>query len=91
MIPNTYKYLGAGANQVISTKPIVLKRITIGKDVASSVIEISDSIDDGDGNIMIQIEGSTLIGTWDFNVRFLKGCTMDIANQTNITVEYISM
>jgi len=87
----TYKYLGAGANQVVSASPIVLKRITIGKDVASSVIEVSDSIDDGDGNIMIQIEGSTLIGQYDFDLKMKKGCTMDIANQTNITVEYISM
>lgn len=86
------KYLAsAGANQVISAKPIVLKRITIGKSVASSVVEVSDHASDGDGNVKIYLEGSTLQGTWDFDLKFDVGCTIDLTNQTNITVEYINM
>lgn len=88
---NSYKYIGTGANQVVSAKPIVLKRVTIGKDVASSIVEISDDVADGDGNVMIKLEGSTLSGTWDFDLKMKKGCTLDVTNQTNITIEYVNI
>ncbi len=50
----------AAANVVVTTKPAILERILIGADVGSAVIEISDSIDDGD-EISYQTTGSTLM------------------------------
>ena len=87
---NNIKYqAAAAANVVITTKPAILERILIGADVGSAVIEISDSIDDGDGNILIKLTGSTLMtanaGALEVGAVFAKGITADIVNQTDVT------
>lgn len=84
----TYK-TAAAVNSVIATKPVILERILIGADVGSSVIEISDSATDGDGNIVIKLTGSTLMtatgGALEVGVVFQNGITADVVNQTDIT------
>ena len=79
----------AGTNVVIATGPAILEKIIFGKDVASSVVEVSDSVDDGNGNIQIHIEGSTLMtqtgGELLVGASFVKGICTDITNKTNLT------
>ena len=88
----TCKYIAAAAaNSVVTTKRAILKSITVGADVGSSVIEVSDSATDGDGNIFLKLSGSTLIGTYNVNVVCEKGITLDIVNQTDVTVIYKSL
>ena len=86
----TYKYqAAAGANVVVSDGPAILHGIIIGADVASAVIEISDHVSDGDGDVKIQLNGSTLLtatgGYVPVNAHFLKGITADLTNQTQVT------
>ena len=52
----------AAANSVVTSKPAFLKAIIVGADVGSSVIEVSNSATDGDGNIKMKLSGSTLSG-----------------------------
>ena len=74
---------------VIATGPAILEKIIIGADVAASTIEVSDSVDDGDGDVKIFLTGSTLMtscgGEIICGVSFVKGICADIAAQTNIT------
>ena len=84
------KYLAsAGANQVITAQRAFLYRIIIGKDVASAVIEVSDDISDGDGDVQIYLASSTLLadtgGVVEVGAEFNKGICVDVANQTNLT------
>lgn len=93
MKAGTYKYIAsAGADNIISKKPALLIGIIIGKDVASSVIEVSDSISDGDGDVKVYLESSTLLsdtgGYVPVNAIFTKGITADLTNQTNVTFIY---
>lgn len=90
-----YYSAAAGANIVVCAKPAKLIGIFVGKDVASSVIEISDHASDGDGNVQFYWEGSTLMtqlkGGVMFGpngVDFQKGITLDLTNQTFVTVLY---
>lgn len=86
---NIYTTLTAGADKVVSTGPAVLHRIIIGKDVASSVVEVSDSPSDGDGNVKVYLEGSTLHTTAsvvEVGAVFRKGICMDLTNQTHVMV-----
>ena len=87
---NNINYQAAVAvNVVVTSKPAILERIIIGADVGSAVIEISDSIDDGDGNILIKLTGSTLMtatgGALEVGAVFAKGIIADIVNQTDVT------
>lgn len=79
----------AGADNVIATGKAILHRILIGADVSSSVLEISDSASDGDGNIKIKLTGNTLMtstgGCIEVGAQFDNGITADIANQTDVT------
>jgi len=79
----------AAANVVVTTKPAILERIIIGADVGSGVIEISDSIDDGDGNVLVYLAGSTLLtqtgGVVEVGAVFPTGITADLTNQTQVT------
>lgn len=79
----------AATNVIISAGPAILHGIIIGADVASSTIEISDSIDDGNGNIVVSLAGSTLMtscgGYIPIGLAFTKGIAADIANQTKVT------
>lgn len=79
----------AGANQVVATGKAILHRIIIGADVASGDIEVSDSPSDGDGNVVLQVTGSTLMtahGTVEVGALFEDGITLDLTNQTKVTV-----
>ena len=76
----------AAADVIVSPIPSLLKRIIVGKDVASSVIEISDSKTDGDGDVKLYLEGDTLGGTHEIDCLFGKGITMDLTNQTNVSI-----
>lgn len=75
----------AGVNEVISTGPAVLLRIIVGADVGSSVIEVSDSKDDGDGDVKVYLAGSELLGVYEVRAEFRDGITADLTNQTNIS------
>jgi len=79
----------AAANVVVSTGAAILEKIIIGADVASSVIEVSNSPDDGDADVKIYLAGSTLMtscgGSIEVNAIFPKGICADIANQTHVT------
>ena len=74
---------------MISPGPAVLERIIIGKDVASSVVEVSDDPADGDGAVKVYLESSTLLadtgGVVEIGAVFLKGIAADLTNQTNVT------
>jgi len=85
-MPGTYKYLAsAGDDNVITTEPAVLHKIIVGKDVASSVIKVSDHISTGDANVVIQLEGSALKGVYEVEMVFKAGICADLTNQTNVT------
>lgn len=90
METGTYEYFAsAGANKVVSAKPAILKRIIIGKDVSSGVVEVSNDVADGDADVQIYLEGSTLMtatgGVVEVNAYFSKGICADLTNQTNVT------
>lgn len=96
MRTSTYKYLaGAGDNQVVLAGPCILRAILFGADVANADVEISDHASDGDGAIIAQFTGSTLMTSTGGGVQFgpegihlFKGLTLDSTNQTKITVVY---
>lgn len=79
----------AGADKVVKASQGTLIGIIIGADVASSVIEVSDSASDGDGNIVIKLSGDTLMtatgGYVPVNAEFTNGISSDIVNQTDVT------
>ena len=83
----------ASVNLLVATGKVILQKIIIGADVGSSVIEISDSVDDGDGNIKIKLSGSTLMtangGEVLIGAVFENGIAADIVNQTDITFVWI--
>lgn len=88
----TQKYTyqaAAAANVVVATGKAILHRILVGKDVSSSVIEVSDHASDGDGNVQIYAEGSTLMtsngGVIEVGALFKNGICADLTNQTNVT------
>ncbi len=81
----------AGANKIVTAKPAYLHRIIVGKDVASSVIEVSDNASDGDGNVKVYLEGNALGGVHEVGSVFTNGVTMDITNQTNVTIIYSNL
>lgn len=79
----------AAANVVVAKNKAVLHRILIGKDVSTATIEVSDSATDGDGNVKVYAEGSTLMtangGVIEVGALFENGITADLTNQTNVT------
>jgi len=93
MRAGTNHYQAAATTDVVVTdKPALLHGIIIGADVGSSVIEVSDSKDDGDGNIKIKLSGSELMtstgGYVSIGSIFQKGITADITLQTDVTFIY---
>lgn len=89
MKTGTLKYqAAAAANVVVCAGPALLIGIIIGANVGSSVVEISDSKTDGDGNVQIYLAGDTLLGDYDINAVFPNGITADLTNQTNVTFIY---
>jgi hypothetical protein len=86
-----YYKAAAAANVVVTAKPAVLKRIIIGASVGSSVVEVSDSKTDGDGNVKIYLAGDTLLGVYEIDAVFVNGITLDLTNQTQVTVGFENM
>lgn len=82
----------AGANLVVSATPAYLYGILIGKDVATSTIEVSDHASDGDGNVKVFLTGDALMtscgGYVPVNAYFGTGIAVDQTNQTNVTYLY---
>lgn len=83
-------FASAGDNKVVAAGKAILHRIIIGADVASGDMEISDHASDGDGNIVMQLTGSTLMtangGGVEVGALFENGICMDLINQTKVTV-----
>ncbi len=77
--------LSAGADQVVMTGKCVLHRIIVGKDVASSVIAVSDDPASGSADIKIRLTSSTLKGVYECRAEFSKGITVSQTNQTDVT------
>lgn len=93
MKPGTLVYQAtAAADVVVTSKPALLHKILIGKDVATSTVEVSDHASDGDANVKIYFEGSTLMtatgGCVEVNAVFQNGITADLTNQTNVAFIY---
>lgn len=86
---NKTYFATAGANKVVATGKAILHRIIIGADVASSVVEVSDSPSDGDGDVQIYLAGSTLLtatgGVIEVGAVFEDGICADLTNQTQVT------
>lgn len=86
---NITHFATAGANKVVATGKAILHRIIIGADVASGDVEVSDHASDGDGNVVLQVTGSTLQtsnGVIEVGALFQSGITLDLTNQTKVTV-----
>lgn len=81
----------AGADKVVTTKPAFLQRVIIGADVSTSTVEVSDSKTDGDGNVKILLTGNSLKGVYEINAVFANGITLDLTNQTQVTVVYSNL
>jgi hypothetical protein len=86
----TYVYqAAAAANVVVSATPAILVGMIIGADVGSAVIEVSDHASDGDGNVEIELTGSTLMtscgGYVPVGAYFGTGIASDMTNQTDVT------
>ena len=85
----------AGADKVVTAKPAILRKIIVGEDVSNAVIEISNHKTDGDGDVQIYLSGSNLAtkngAVFEVNGAFSKGITMDLTNQTNVTIIYSPM
>ena len=79
----------AATNVIVATGKAILERIIIGADVASGVIEISDSDSDGNGNIVVRLAGSTLMtsnaGVVEIGAVFDNGISCEMTNQTYVT------
>jgi len=79
----------AGSNQVVASGKAILHRIIIGADVGSAVLEVSDDAADGDANVIVQAQGNALMtahGVIEVGALFTKGITLDLTNQTLVTV-----
>ena len=100
---NKYYYqAAAAANVVVSARPAFLVGIILGGlPIADAIIEVSDSIDDGDGAVKIYAIGGdgtdalleqTLVdkfsGYIPVNAEFTTGIAADITNQTHVTFIY---
>jgi len=85
----------AAVNVVVSAKPAYLHGIIVGADVGSSIIEVSDSKDDGDGNVKIYLADdniATLVGGYlEVGAVFEKGICADITLQSNVTFVFSNL
>ena len=75
----------AGVNEVISTDAAILERIIVGADVGSSIIEVSNSSTDGDGDVKVLLAGDALKGVYEIGAEFRDGITADITLQSNVS------
>ena len=84
------KYQAAPAdNVVVSVGPSYLEGIIFGANNGSAQVKISDHESSGSSNVVMQINGDTLLtsagGYMPVNAHFNNGITCDIVNQTQIT------
>lgn len=90
----TMKYqAAAAANVVVCATPAILLGIIVGKYVSGGTIEVSNSVDDGDGDVQIflQATASDTNGARyiPVNAEFSKGICADLTgSQTNVTFIY---
>lgn len=97
---NQYVYAAAAAaDVVVSAAPAFLIGIILGGvPIADAIIEVSDHISDGDGNVQVYAAGGDgsdsflekhLVdlhgGYIPVNAAFRTGITADITNQTHVT------
>ena len=73
----------AAANVVIKANKGFLAGITVGKDVAGGIIEISDHASDGNGNVLYYLEDPN-VGYYPINADFAVGICADLTTQTNV-------
>ena len=84
----TLKYqAAAAANVIVKAAPGFLFGITVGKDVAGGIIEVSDHATDGNGNVVYYLEDPNP-GYYPVNAAFAVGITADITTQTNVTFHW---
>ncbi len=77
----------AAANVVVSGKAGILVGITVGKDVAGGIVEISDHASDGDGNVIYYLEDPP-VGYYPINRAMVAGIAADLTTQTNVTFHF---
>ena len=82
----TYR-AAAAADVVVKAAPGFLFGITVGKDVAGGIIEVSDHATDGDGNVVYYLEDPA-VGYYPVNGVFSVGIAADITTQTNVTFHW---
>lgn len=89
-----YYRAAAGSNIGITNKACKLMGLVIGNDVMLSQIDISDHVSSGTGNVIVHLEGGSLMTSSGGSVMFGEGIdcnaglTMTLTNQTNVTVLY---
>jgi len=78
-------YISGATSQQIITGKCVLLRIIVGADVASSDIEIGDSITASTENTRLKLTSSTLKGVYECQMDFHNGIWSTHTNQTKVT------
>lgn len=87
-VKNNYKYqAAAAANIIVNAGPARLVKVIVGKDVTGGIIEVSDHLTDGDGNVVLHFEDPN-IGSYDVDMYFRTGIVVDMTIQTNVTFVY---
>jgi hypothetical protein len=86
----SYTYTsGPTTNWIVKGSAGFVHAIHVGTGVASSIIEMSDHATDGDGNVKIYQAGDTIgPAVYPLNITMGTGITLDITNQTHVTVIY---
>lgn len=80
---------GPTANAIVKGSAGFLHSIIVGEAVASSTIEVSDHATDGDGAVKIFLDDDAMgPAVYPVNAKFTTGITLDIVNQTKVTVVY---
>lgn len=86
----SYAYTsGPTVNWIVKGSAGFVHAIHVGAAVASSIIEVSDHATDGDGNVILYQAGDTIgPAVYPLNMTMGTGITLDITNQTHVTVVY---
>lgn len=86
----SYAYTsGPTTNWIVKGSAGFVHAVHVGAAVASSIIELSDHASDGDGNVVLY-QASDTIGpaVYPLNMTMGTGITLDLTNQTHVTVVY---
>jgi hypothetical protein len=84
------RYQATPANDVVvSAGPSYLEGIIFGANNAGAQVQISDHVSSGGANVVLQINGDTLLtaagGYMPVNAHFSSGIVCNIVNQTQLT------